>query len=461
MTTTVADSAVRGREARTRCPRRSHATFELRIDRLDPVAILQSQARTRVPELVPIRYGRMLTSPFTFFRGSAAIMAGDLAPAPHSGLIAQCCGDAHLSNFGVFASPERSLVFDLNDFDETLPAPFEWDLKRLAASVLIAARENGHGRGDQYQAALATAAAYREAMAKFAAMGNLAVWYARVDAEMLLREYRSQLTPRDVKSTQRSLTKARTRDSMSALSKLTEVVDGHPRIVDQSPLVVPFDRIADEAQREDLVTLLHQILDKYRESLPEERRVLFDRFHLVDVAHKVVGVGSVGTRAWIALLLGDRGNEPLFLQFKEAQASVLEHGFRASRFRNHGRRVVVGQRLMQASSDVFLGWVRVQSDDGQRDYYVRQLRDWKGSANIDRMDLDGLTAYAQLCGSTLARAHARTGDRLAIATYVGRSDRFDRAIASFACSYAEQNELDYQALQAAVKEGRVEAIDGL
>jgi uncharacterized protein (DUF2252 family) len=447
--TTVADSAERGRAARARVSRRRQAEFE------------PSSSRA-VPELVPIRYGRMLTSPFAFYRGGAAIMAGDLAAAPHSGLIVQCCGDAHLANFGLFASPERNLVFDLNDFDETLPAPFEWDVKRLAASVLIAARENGHRPGEQEQAALATAAAYRKTMARFAEMDHLSVWYTHIDAEKTLEEFRSQLTPREVKSTRRSIAKARTRDSMSALSKLTEMVDGRRRIVDQTPLVIPIDRLADARGRENIFALLRQILDSYRETLPEERRMLFDRFHLADFAHKVVGVGSVGTRAWIALMLGDRDHEPLFLQFKEAQSSVLEANFRASKFRNHGRRVVVGQRLMQASSDVFLGWLRVNDEvNGQHDYYGRQLRDWKGSATVEQMRPEGLALYGRLCGMTLARAHARSGDRTAITSYIGRSERFDRAIAGFASNYAEQNELDYQALQAAVKDGRVTAQEGV
>jgi uncharacterized protein (DUF2252 family) len=396
------------------------------------------------------------SSPFAFYRGAAAIMAEDLAATPRSGLRVQCCGDAHLSNFGVFASPDRRLVFDLNDFDETLPGPWEWDVKRLAASMLIAARSNGFRRRDQRRAVLDCIGTYRATMAGFATMGNLEVWYARFDVESVLAKYADQFKPRAAKGAQKALAKARTKDSMSALAKLTQLVDGELRIVDQSPLVVPIDKLAQGAKRERILTSLRRILDSYRDSLPDERRILFDSYRLADLARKVVGVGSVGTRAWIALLLGPVGTDPLFLQIKEAQPSVLEDHLAASGFANHGQRVVVGQRLMQASSDIFLGWLKAD-----RDYYGRQLKDWKGSAEIEQMDSDSLAAYGRMCGWTLARAHARTGDRVAIAAYLGSADSFDRAILEFSEAYAEQNDRDYRALQAAAGSGRIVAETGL
>jgi uncharacterized protein (DUF2252 family) len=463
MTTTIAPTGESlGKAARAAAPRKSHAAFEPAPDRSDPVALLERQAQTRVPELVPIRYGRMLASPFAFYRGGAAIMAEDLASTPQSGVRVQCCGDAHLSNFGVFGSPERQLVFDLNDFDETLPGPWEWDVKRLAVSMLIAARSNGQGKKHQRRAVLECVASYRTSMAGFAGMGNLDVWYSRFDVESVLAKYADQFTPRSVKDTRKALAKAHTRDSMSAFSKLTRVVDDEVRIVDQSPLVVPIDRLEQGAKRERIMKRLRKVLDAYRDSLASDRRVLFDQFELADVARKVVGVGSVGTQAWIALMLGRVGTDPLFLQIKEAQPSVLEDYAGASEFANHGQRVVVGQRLMQAISDIFLGWLRVDAGTpNECDYYVRQLKDWKGSAEIEQLDSDSLAAYGQMCGWTLARAHARTGDRFAIAAYLGRSDRFDRALLAFAQDYAEQNERDYHALAAAVESGRIDAEMGL
>ncbi|HUE28734.1 MAG TPA: DUF2252 domain-containing protein [Solirubrobacteraceae bacterium] len=415
-----------------------------------------------MPELVPIRYGRMLASPFAFYRGAAAIMAEDLASTPQSGLRVQCCGDAHLSNFGVFASPDRRLVFDLNDFDETLPGPWEWDVKRLAASMLIAAQSNDFRKRDQRRAVRDCVASYRDSMASFAGTGNLDVWYSRFEIESVLEEYAAQFKPRDVKGTQKALAKARTKDSMSALSKLTHVVDGELRIVDESPLIVPIDKLAQGAKRKQIMSTLRRILGVYRESLPIERRALLDQFELTDVARKVVGVGSVGNEAWIALLLGRVDGEPLFLQIKEAQPSVLEDHAGASEFENHGERVVVGQRLMQASSDILLGWMRVDAGtEKQRDYYERQLKDWKGSAEIEQIDPEALAVYGRICGWTLARAHARSGDRVAIAAYLGSGDSFDKAIVAFAQAYAEQNERDYQALDAAVKSGRIVAEIGM
>jgi uncharacterized protein (DUF2252 family) len=460
---TVAERVARGKAARAEAPRSRHAIFELSRRRVDPVELLELQAKTRVPELVPIRYGRMLVSPFAFYRGAALIMASDLAATARSGLTVQCCGDAHLSNFGVFASPERRLVFDVNDFDETLPGPWEWDVKRLAVSMLIAARENGFAVKHQGRAVLDTVTEYRTAMARFAAMRNLDLWYAHLDIEKTLEELGSQLKPKQVKWTQKTLAKARTKDSMSAFSKLCHVVDGETRIVAEPPLIVPIDDLAQGTEREEMFEGLHELVRSYRETLEYDRRVLLEEFRLTDFARKVVGVGSVGTRAWIALLLGRDGQDPLFLQIKEAQASVLEEFLGPSGFDNHGERVVAGQRLMQASSDIFLGWLHVESGfDGQeRDFYGRQLKDWKGSAEIEQMRPAGLAAYGRLCGWTLARAHARSGDRIAITAYLGKSSVFDQAILEFSRAYAEQNERDYKALVEAAKSGRIIAETGL
>ncbi len=458
----VAERVERGKAARAEVPRSSHALFVPAPKRGDPIEALERQASTRVPELVPVRYGRMLVSPFTFYRGAALIMAGDLASTPHSGLTVQCCGDAHLSNFGLFASPERNLIFDLNDFDETLPGPWEWDVKRLAASMLIAAVNNGYKVSDQERAVLATVEAYRNAMREFAAMNHLEIWYAHRDVERTLQEFRSQLRPKMAKRTKKALAKAHTRDSMSAFSKLTHEVDGQVRIVDQSPLIVPIGLLAG-VDREELYEGLRHLLAGYRDTLEFDRRLLLEQFELADVARKVVGVGSVGTRAWIALMLGRDGQDPLFLQIKEAEASVLEEFLGASEFANHGERVVAGQRLMQAASDILLGWFHVdRGSDGQpRDFYVRQLKDWKGSAEIEQMVPAGLALYGRLCGWTLARAHARSGDSIAIAAYLGGGASFDRAILEFSGAYAEQNERDYQALTEAVKDGRIAAQTGL
>ena len=461
---TAAERAARGKAARAEVPRSSHAVFEPAAHRPDPIELLERQAQTRVPELVPIRYGRMLVSPFTFYRGAALIMASDLAATPRSGMTVQCCGDAHLSNFGVFASPERRLMFDVNDFDETLPGPWEWDVKRLAASMLIAARYNGFPVKDQEQVVLDTVEEYRVAMTGFAAMKNLDVWYARLDIENTLKELGSQLEPKQYKRTEKALTKARTKDSMSAFSKLTHVVDGEARIVAEPPLIVPIDDLAPEGhEREEMFDGLHELVRSYRATLEHDRRVLLEEFRLTDFARKVVGVGSVGTRAWIALMMGRDGQDPLFLQMKEAEASVFEEFLGPSEFENHGERVVTGQRLMQASSDIFLGWLHVKSGiDGQeRDFYGRQLKDWKGSAEVEQMIPSGMAAYGRLCGWTLARAHARSGDRIAIAAYLGRGPSFDRAIVQFSSAYAEQNERDYKALAKAVKAGRIAAQTGL
>ena len=461
---TASERAASGRAARKRVPRSSHGAFEASARRPDPLVLLEQQAATRVPELVPIRYGRMLVSAFTFYRGAALVMANDLADAtPHTGLTVQCCGDAHLSNFGVFASPERRLVFDINDFDETLAGPWEWDVKRLAASVMIAAQDRGFALSHQERAVLQTVAEYRRAMRHFAAMNNLDVWYAHLDVEDTVALLGDQLTPRMRQRTSKAFAKARTRDSMSAFSKLTHLVDGEPRIVADPPLIVPIGDLSQAGGRGEQFEVLRGRMREYRSSLPHERRVLLEQFRLTDFARKVVGVGSVGTRAWIALLFGAGAGDPLLLQIKEAESSVFERFLASSRFANHGRRVVTGQRLMQASSDIFLGWLHVaaSADDRARDFYVRQLKDWKGSAEIDQMAPAGLTAYGRMCGWTLARAHARSGDRVAIAAYLGRSTRFERAIVQFAAAYAEQNERDYRALSAAVASGRIAAQTGV
>ena len=459
----VVERVARGKAARAEVSRSSHAIFEPSPERTNPVELLERQAETRVPELVPIRYGRMLVSPFAFYRGAAMIMAHDLGPTPRSGLIVQCCGDAHLSNFGVFASPERRLVFDVNDFDETLPGPWEWDVKRLAVSMLIAARDNGYRTSDQERIVLATVGRYRTAMREFAAMKQLEVWYSRLEIESLIQELAPQFKRKMVQRTEKAVAKARTKDSMAAFSKLTQSVNGDVRIVDQSPLIVPIEQLAQGHEREELFEALHQLLRSYRGTLQFDRRLLLEQFRLTDFARKVVGVGSVGTRAWIALLLGRDGQDPLFLQFKEAEASVLEGVLGPSEFSNHGERVVTGQRLMQATSDIFLGWLHVASglDEKSRDFYCRQLKDWKGSAEIERMVPRGMATYGALCGWTLARAHARSGDRIAIASYLGGGDRFDRAILEFSKAYAEQNERDYNALANAVKSRLITAQTGL
>jgi uncharacterized protein (DUF2252 family) len=459
----VAERVARGKAARKEVPRAGHALFEPLSTRADPVELLERQAKTRVAELVPIRYGRMLVSPFTFYRGAAAIMAHDLGATPRSGLTVQCCGDAHLSNFGVFASPERRLVFDLNDFDETLPGPWEWDVKRLAASMLIAARDNGFRAKDQERIVLDTVGRYRTAMASFAAMKNLDVWYAHLDTEAALKEFASQFKSKVVKQTKKTLAKARTKDSMAAFSKLTHVVDGQARIIDQPPLIVPIEQLSPGEDRDELFERLRELLRGYRETLEFGRRVLLEQFELTDLAGKVVGVGSVGTRAWIALLLGRDGEDPLFLQIKQAEPSVLEEPLGRSEFSNHGERVVTGQRLMQATSDIFLGWLHVDEEvEGvTSDYYARQLKDWKGSAEIEQMNPEAMATYGTLCGWTLARAHARSGDRIALAAYLGNGDSFDTAVVEFSKAYADQNDRDYQALKAAVDAGKIDAQTGL
>jgi uncharacterized protein (DUF2252 family) len=462
-----------GKAARTTAPRTAHEAWEASPTRPDPVALLESQAESRVQELVPIRYGRMLVSPFTFYRGAALIMASDLATTPRSGLNVQACGDAHLSNFGVFASAERNLVFDVNDFDETLPGPWEWDVKRLSASLAIAGRDRSFSDKERAGVVLDAVAGYRTEMAKLATMKDLDVWYARMDIEKVLGELGDELGLNGKKrhndplsrakvQADKTLAKARTRDSMQALDKLTQVVDGETRFVSDPPLLVPIEELLSEDQSAVLTERMHDLLRSYQHTLQSDRRHLLEQFRFVGIARKVVGVGSVGTRAWVILMLGSDGQDPLLLQAKEAQRSVLAEFAGESHYANEGERVVAGQHLMQASSDIFLGWDQVEGIDGvQRDFYIRQLRDWKGSADTDQMTPQSMAVYGRLCGWTLARAHARSGDRIAIAAYLGSGKSFDNAIAAFSESYADQNQRDFEALQKAAANGRIAVESGL
>ena len=460
---TPAERAARGTQARAEVPREAHADFKVAASRPDPITLLEEQAKARVPELVPVRWGRMMVSPFTYYRGAALPMASDLATTPVSGLTVQACGDAHLSNFGVFGSAERRLVFDVNDFDETLPGPWEWDVKRLAASMEVAARSNGFSGKQRRKIVAATVASYRQAMRNFAGLTQLDIWYAHADIDQLRAQFDAQLDARQRKLVTKSAAKARTRDSMQELAKLTTTVDGRLRIISDPPLLVPIEElIPDQARRGALQSEVQSIMSKYRRTLATDRRHLIDQYEFVHLARKVVGVGSVGTRCWIVLMLGRDAADPLFLQVKEAEESVLSRFLGASEFANMGQRVVAGQRLMQASSDIFLGWQRVTGLDGkQRDFYVRQLRDWKFSVDTDAMVPGGMRMYGALCGWTLARAHARSGDAIAIAAYLGGSDVFDQAITEFADAYADQNERDHDAVVEAVKSGRIAAEQGV
>jgi uncharacterized protein (DUF2252 family) len=454
----VSERAAEGKAARSRAPRPAHAEWEPPADRLDPVEILEAQAASRVPELVPIRHARMAASPFAFYRGAAAVMAADLAGTPVSGLQVQACGDAHLANFGAFAAPDRRLVFDLNDFDETLPGPWEWDVKRLAASFEIAGRANGLARKQRCAATEAAARTYRESMRGFATMRSIDVWYARLDEETLMRRLRS-LGAKAVKRGEKGVAKARAKDSLRALDRLTHRVDGELRIAGRPPLIVPIEEMLAPSEASEVEGLIHGVLDRYAETLKGDRRRLLETYRFRHIAHKVVGVGSVGTRAWVILLTGRDDEDPLFLQAKEAQASVLEPYAGKSRYRNHGRRVVEGQWLMQAASDSFLGWCSAERGAEHRDFYVRQLWDGKGSVDVEGLPPSGLDAYANVCGWTLARAHARSGDPVAIGAYLGAKATFDQAIVEFASSYADCNERDHAALLAAISSGRIAAED--
>jgi uncharacterized protein (DUF2252 family) len=431
-------------------------------NRRDPVDLLTEQAARRVEELIPIRNGRMLVSPFTFYRGAAYLMAFDLAEAPRTGLQVQLCGDAHLSNFGAFASPDRRLVFSVNDFDETLPGPFEWDLKRLVASFAVAGRDRGFDAKQRQKINRAVTQAYRKAMKSFAGMDTLELWYRRIEVDEISRLFRQQAGKKQRKQADRAVAKARTKDSLKAFAKLTHLVDGEPRIVSDPPLIVPIEELVQPGEQGGLDESLHDLYRSYRETLPGDRRRLLERFRYLHAARKVVGVGSVGTRAYIVLLLGRDESDPLFLQIKEAEASVLEPFLGKSAFSQHGQRVVEGQHLTQAASDIMLGWLRATNLDGvERDYYVRQLWDAKGSADVETMNPKSLRMYAQLCGAALAKSHARSGDAIAIASYLGGSDATDRALSAFGEAYAEQNDLDYDALKAAAASGRVKVEVGV
>jgi uncharacterized protein (DUF2252 family) len=457
---TPRERSARGKSARSAVPRASHAVWDPPAERANPIDLLEEQARHRVPELVPIRHGRMLVSPFTYFRGAALPMASDLATLPHSGLNVQLCGDAHLSNFGMFGSPERHLFFDVNDFDETTPGPWEWDVKRLAASLEIAGRENELSDAERKRIVRLAVRSYRQAMRELAKKPMLEVWYAHLEMSELLPRFQSLLDPKRTPSVWRAITKARAHDSHQAFDKLCHQPGNEPRIVSDPPLILPVEEIVGLIDADVLIAAMDRFIRSYHRTLAPDRRQLIDRYRLVHLARKVVGVGSVGTEAWILLLLDEVGS-PLLLQVKEADASVLERFTAKSKFSNHGARVVAGQHLMQTASDILLGWERFAFDGYERDYYTRQLRDWKGSADVAGMTAAGLELWGQMCGWTLARGHARSGDRIAIGSYLGKSDEFDRAIADFSIAYADQNERDHRLLQEAVLGGRLVAQVGI
>ncbi|MFI2754236.1 DUF2252 domain-containing protein [Cellulomonas sp. P22] len=451
-----AERVERGRAARAQASRSSHAGWQAAADRPDPVELLVERTHDRLPELVPIHFGRMLASPFAFYRGAAALMAADLADTPISGLRVQLCGDAHLSNFGGYASAERDMVFDLNDFDETLPGPWEWDLKRLVVSFELAGRERGFTDDERRAVVMGTSRAYRQAVRGFAQRSNLEVWYTRMTLAAILSRWGQDAGRKVVRSLERRVDKAMRKDSILASSRLTRLDHGEARLRSDPPLLVPIGELLGDADRDTFEQVIGTAFRRYRRTLPTDRRDLLEQFHYVDMARKVVGVGSVGTRAWVLLLLGVDGTDPLVLQIKEANESVLAEAAGASAYVNHGARVVAGQRLMQASSDIFLGWTTSQGIDGaDRDFYVRQLWDWKLSTDIERQSPATLGILGQLCGWTLARAHARSGDRVALGAYVGPSDVLDRAMADFAVAYADQTERDHALLAQAERDGRV------
>jgi uncharacterized protein (DUF2252 family) len=480
----VDERAAKGKRARDAAPLSGHSGWRVAADRPDPVEVLRAQDRSREPDLVPIRHGRMMASPFTFYRGAAAVMAADLKDTPVAGLNVQLCGDAHLLNFGVFASPERLLLFDVNDFDETLPGPFEYDLKRLAASLMIAGRANGFAESDARASAAAAVTAYREAMAEFAGMRTMDIWYSRLSEQALIaaghgivaeeeararaaKGAKAKKARKEAKTVRkaeklvgRTEAKAYGHNNLQALARLSEVVNGRYQIVSQPPVLVPERDLATAfgLSAQDIGRAIRDQLRAYRTTLPDDRRHLLDRFDFVDMARKVVGVGSVGTRDYIVLLQGRDTGDPLFLQVKEADASVLEPYLGRSRYRQHGERVVQGQRMMQAASDIFLGWTRGLD---RRHFYWRQLRDMKGTPQVESMRPVALAFYARLCGWTLARAHARSGDPVAIAAYLGGSGAFDKSIADFARRYADQNETDYAEFVQAIRSGKLQAAGGI
>ena len=464
---TVDQRLARGRAARQHVPRSGHGRWEPAPNRPDPITLLEEQAQSRVPELVPIRYGRMLASPFTFYRGAALIMAADLAATPVSGVTVQLCGDAHLLNFGLFGSPERRMLFDINDFDETLPGPWEWDVKRLAASFEVMGRDRGFSPADRRAIVMAGVAEYRDRMRRAARVGGLDAWYDHFEAGMLLKLVRQEVRVKRVskgegRAVQDMVAKARTRDSTRVFTKRADEIDGELRIVADPPVIVPIeDLVRPGSEWEDPAPVIKKLLASYRRTLGDQHHPL-EEYRYVHTAYKMVGVGSVGTRCYIMLLMGRDTDDPLFLQIKEAQASVLERYAGKSTHRHQGQRVVVGQRLLQAATDIFLGWQHIKGLDGvTRDYYVRQFQDWKGSADVETMLVPGATLYSRICGATLARAHARWGDRIAIASYLGKGDAFDAAIAKFSIAYADQNERDYAAFMSAISSGRLVAQTGV
>jgi uncharacterized protein (DUF2252 family) len=460
-TPTPGESEAAGKKSRRKTPRSSLAGWKTPADRAKPVEILKRQDKTRVPELVPIRHGRMGASAFTFYRGAAGIMAADLAATPSTDLVVQLCGDAHLSNFGIFAAPDRQLIFDINDFDETHPGPFEWDVKRLAASLAIGGRDLGFKAADRRAAVVETVGEYRREMRRLASMRTIDVWYERLSLEAL-DQYRSQVKRKAVRNYDKAIAKAESKNSLRAFAKLTHSVDGELRIIGDPPLITPVEEVFKGQKSGLLLERLLELLAQYRGTLDGDVRHLVEGYRYVHAARKVVGVGSVGTRAWIVLMLGRDSGDPLFLQVKEAEESVLEGFAGKSKFKQQGRRVVEGQRLMQAASDIFLGWLSGTDPDGvTRDFYVRQLWDGKGSAQVELMSPATMALYGRLCGWTLARAHARSGDRIAIAAYLGKGDAFERAMGDFAEAYADQNESDFKEFEAAVKKGRLKAVSGL
>ncbi len=459
---TPAERAGFGRQARAKVPRRRHAAWEPAPDRTDPLEILALQGTTRVPDLLPIRYGRMAASAFAFFRGAAAVMAADLAHGDHTGLKVQLCGDAHLVNFGGFASPERDLIFDVNDFDETIPGPFEWDLKRLSASLEIAARSRDFDTATRRSIVAQGTCSYRTAMREFAGMLDLDIWYSRLDAAAIAARWGAQAGRRLTDNLGKQVAKAQSKDRLAALTKLTTEVDGKLRFVENPPLVVPAESLFTDVYSKQTVGDLYEALGQYRHTLSGDRQRLLDKYEFTDLARKVVGVGSVGTRCWVALFVGRDNSDPLFLQIKQAEAAVGEAFLGPSEYPKHGQRVVEGQRLMQGASDIFLGWDSFRGDDGvTRDFYLRQLWDWKASADVDAMSPEAMGIYAQMCGWTLSRAHARSGDPIAMGAYLGGGDRFDQAMCEFAASYADQNEKDFASLTHAIADGRIQAVSGV
>ncbi len=458
----VQEREAKGRAARSRVPRSAHAHWSPELRQHDPLELLAEQAKTRVSDLIPIRHGRMAATPFGYYRGAAYPMAADLSSAPRTGLVVQLCGDAHLSNFGGFASPERDEVFDVNDFDETHVGPFEWDIKRLAASLDVASRSKGFDSRVGRSIVAKSVRSYRETIREFASMRYLDIWYSRLDVTGIIARWGTEARTDLKMAFQKTVAKAQTKDRLKAAAKLTREVDGKMRFISDPPLIVPLEELFGEPDAQQIEVATDKTLHSYRHSLTEDRRRLLSGHRLVDVARKVVGVGSVGTRAWVALMLGRGNDDPLILQIKEAEASVLERFLGNSAYTNHGQRVVEGQRIMQATGDIFLGWAQVAEVDGvMRDYYIRQLWDWKVSADVDSMSPELLAIYGQMCGWTLARAHARSGDAIAIGSYLGASDSFDRAVTEFASAYADQNANDHQALVAAIAEGSVASKPGV